>query len=259
MKELRVVLIEDEATTARNLAYLLQNIDAGIHIVTTLESVQESVAWLNDNFSAYDLIFSDIRLTDGLSFEIFKKVDLNAPVIFVTAYDHYAIEAFKNNGIDYILKPFDGQEIQAALTKFHKLTALGKTESETTKISMLLKLMSQTAKTYKKSFLIPYRNKLIPVESNQIAWFYTINDIVYAQTFDAQQYIIEETLEELEKQLDPDLFFRANRQYIVNRKAILEVEFYFNGRLLIQLTPNPTDQVLVSKARSSNFKSWMSQ
>jgi two-component system, LytTR family, response regulator LytT len=250
MKEIQIVIIEDEAVTARNLAYLLQNMDARIRIAGILESVQEAVEWFNDNALSYHLIFSDIKLTDGLSFEIFQKTTVNAPVIFVTAYDNHAMEAFKNNGIDYILKPFDEQELRTAITKFDQLTAPGKTEATLPNISELLGLMQQSAKTYRKSFLIP-------VESRTIAWFHTEKDLVYAHTIDNQKYIIEETLEELEQQLAPELFFRANRQYIVNRKAIFEVEHYFNGRLLIHSTPATPDNILVSKARAPVFKNWL--
>lgn len=258
MKEIKIVIIEDEAVTARNLVFMLQSIDAGISITAILESVQDAVAWLHEHPSGHDLIFSDIRLTDGLSFEIFKRTKVDTPVIFVTAYDDHAIEAFKNNGIDYILKPFDEQELRAALKKFTQLTAYGKVAAgSAVDISSLFELVQRSAKTYRNSFLISYRDKLIPVGSQKMAWFYTANDLVYANTCDDRRYIIEETLERLEEQLDPALFFRANRQFIVNRKAICEVEHYFNGRLLVLMDPPAPEKVLISKARATQFKNWM--
>lgn len=257
MKTIRILIIEDEAATARNLAYLLQNADDRIRIATMTESVQETLEWLSEHPYSYDLIFSDIRLADGLSFEVFKKIKVNTPVVFVTAYDNHAIEAFKNNGIDYILKPFDEEELQAALAKFESLTAQGNATPAYPDISALLELMQKPEKTFRKSFLIAYRDKLIPVESRQIAWFYTANEQVYAHTLDARQYIIEETLEELEKQLDPGVFFRANRQYIINRKAISEIEHHFNGRLFVKISPATPENVLVSKARATVFKNWL--
>lgn len=257
MKEIRIVIIEDEAVTARNLSRLLLQEGDGVSIVAMLENVQDSVEWFLKYPAAYDLVFSDIRLADGLSFEIFKKINIGAPVIFVTAYDNYAIQAFKSNGIDYILKPFDELELRAALLKFGKLTMQKKPDAEFQDISALLELVQQATRTYRKSFLVSFREKLLPIECQQIAWFHTANELVYIQTTDNQRYIIEETLEELEKQLEPDSFFRANRQYIVNRKAIQEMEHYFNGRLLIKLNPASTEKVLVSKARAAIFKKWL--
>lgn len=259
MNPLRIVIIEDEPVTARNLAHILLSIDTNINIVDMLKGVNESIAWFTLNQTNYDLVLMDIRLADGLSFDIFKKVTINKPVVFVTAYHDYAIEAFKNNGIDYILKPFDDQEIKRALDKYNNLVRAYSEESETIKFTKLLEEFKVGIKSYKRSFLVNYRDKLVPLETTKIAWFYTANEIVYGHTADGQQYIMDFTLEQLEEQVDPALFFRANRQFIINRTAIKEIDFYFNGRFSVKINPAPLERVLISKARVPAFKSWMNR
>ncbi len=257
MKPLRVVIIEDEPASARNLARLLNKIDGAIAIVSTLGSVAESVAWLSDTANIFDLVFMDIRLADGLSFDIFKKVKISKPVIFVTAYNDYAIQAFKNNGIDYILKPFDDNDVAQALNKFNSLIPRPVSEQDVFDLDELVSHLNSNAKLYKKSFLVHYRDKLIPLETKNIAWFYTAHELVYAQTVDDRQYVIDFTMEQLERQLDSDQFFRANRQFIINRKEITEVDFYFNGRLSVKIKPQPPEGIIISKARVPEFKTWM--
>ncbi|MBD1386691.1 response regulator transcription factor [Mucilaginibacter rigui] len=257
MKALRIVLIEDEPVTARNLAHILEHLDENISIISMLTGVKEAVGWFNAHLHHYDLVFMDIRLTDGLSFEIFKQARVNRPVIFVTAYNDYAIEAFKNNGIDYILKPFNEQEVARALQKFETLFRSAEQVPDGSMFTRLLEQFQASVKSYKKSFLVHYRDKLVPVETVKIAWFYTESEMVYGHTFDGKQYILDFTLEQLEQQLDPQLFFRANRQFIINRAAILEADFYFNGRLSVKVKPEPAERILISKARVPEFKSWM--
>ncbi len=257
MKALRIVLIEDEPVTARNLAHILQHLDENISVISVLISVSEAVAWFNTHPGSYDLVFMDIRLTDGLSFEIFKQAPVNRPVIFVTAYNDYAIEAFKNNGIDYILKPFNEQEVDRALQKFETLVRPAERVPDSSTFTRLLEQFQASVKAYKKSFLVHYRDKLVPVETAKIAWFYTESEIVYGHTSEGKQYILEYTMEQLEQQLDPQLFFRANRQFIINRMVVSEVDFYFNGRLSVKVRPEPPERILISKARVPEFKSWM--
>ena len=254
---MRVVLIEDEPVTARNLAHLLQTIDTTISVVTVLGGVEDSITWFAAHSAGYDLVFMDIRLADGISFDIFKQVKILTPVIFVTAYNDYAIQAFKNNGIDYILKPFDEREVEQALNKFKALTGHSSLETDAHMLSQLISQLNAGVKSYKKSFLVHFRDRLIPVETAKIAWFYTANELVYAHTTDTRQYVIDFTMEQLEQQLDPVQFFRANRQFIINRKEITEVEFYFNGRLAIKVKPEPPESVIISKARVPEFKAWM--
>jgi DNA-binding LytR/AlgR family response regulator len=257
MKELRIVLIEDEPVTARNLAYILQSIDNNIRIVAMLGSVSEATEWFITNNDQYDLVFMDVRLADGVSFDIFKKVQITKAVIFVTAYHDYAIEAFKNNGIDYILKPFNEQEIQRALHKYDQLVRPIDVNTDGSKLASLLEEFNTRVRSYKKSFLVSYRDKLIPLEASKIVWFHTAHELVFAHVIDGRQYTLEDTLEQLESQVDPQLFFRASRQFIINRTAITEIEYYFSGRLWVKLDPAPSEKVLISKARAPHFKNWL--
>jgi two-component system LytT family response regulator len=251
-----ILIIEDEPVTARNLQHILQEIDPSITVAAILPGVAESVSWLQQHAHTCELIFMDIRLTDGLSFEIFEKVKPEQPVIFVTAYNDYALQAFKANGIDYVLKPYDAGEISAALQKYRRLKG-GITQGDTQgQMLQLLKIMQQQP-VYKQSFLVHFRDKLLPLEAAQIAWCFTNNEIVQACTFDNKQYTVDFTLEQLQQQLDPNIFFRANRQFIIHRKAIQEVNFFFNSRLLVKVLPEPPEKILISKARVPAFKAWM--
>lgn len=252
---LNVIIIEDEPATARNLEFLLGRAEPGINVLAITASVQQSVQALVQYAGQYDLIFSDIRLSDGLSFSIFEQVEVKTPVIFVTAYDDYALRAFKANGIDYILKPFDQQEIEKALQKYRQLRRPA--EAVLPDMAALVKLLKAETLSYRQSFLVHYRDKLLPVAVNRIAWFYTEHELVYLQTTDNKNYTIEFTLEQLQQQLDPQLFFRANRQFIIQRTGVTEVDFYFNGRLSVKLIPDTPEKVLISKARVPEFRQWM--
>lgn len=256
--KINIAIIEDEPATARNLKHILQEIEPGIHILETLGTVSGSVNWLKENAPHCHLLFMDIRLADGLSFEIFENIQLDVPVIFVTAYNDYALKAFKANGIDYILKPFDETEIKTALDKFKKLSRHNASTADHKDLLNIIKEI-KSQNTYKKSFLVQYRDKLVPLNTSDIHWFFTEHEIVHATTNTGKQYIIDGTIEKLLLQLDPAQFFRANRQYIVNRNAITEVNFFFNGRLALKLHPGPKENVLISKARVPEFKEWMNR
>ncbi|WP_294231631.1 LytTR family DNA-binding domain-containing protein [Chryseobacterium sp. sg2396] len=256
-RDLSIVLIEDEPAIARNLEYIIREIRPAARIIKVLPNIKESLRWFSASEEVYDLIFSDIRLSDGLSFEIFRKIPLKKPVIFVTAYNDYAIDAFRNNGIDYVLKPFDKEEIHRSLTKYEFFFTSG-TEKES-RIGALLRQLQSPVKIYKKSFLIHYCGRLIPLEAAKIHWFYTAHEIVYACTVQGQQYIIEFTLEQLEQQLDPGIFFRANRQFILNRNAVETVDYFFNGRLLVTMHPSSDEKIIVSKAKAMLFRKWLDQ
>jgi two-component system LytT family response regulator len=250
-----VLIIEDEPVIARNLQHILQDIDPAITVAAILPGVAESVSWLQQHAHTCQLIFMDIRLNDGLSFEIFEKVRVEQPVIFVTAYNDYALQAFKANGIDYVLKPYDTEEINAALQKYQKLTGNAFSTGNQEQLLRLMSMMQQPV--YKQSFLVHFREKLLPLEAAQIAWCYTNNEVVQACTLDNKQYTIDFTLEQLQQQLDPQAFFRANRQFIIQRRAIQEVHFFFNSRLLLKVLPDTPEKILISKARVPAFKAWM--
>jgi two-component system response regulator LytT len=253
---MNILIIEDEPVIARNLQHILQDIDPAITVAAILPGITESVRWLQQHGHTCQLIFMDIRLTDGLSFEIFERTRVEQPVIFVTAYNDYALQAFKANGIDYVLKPYDTEEINAALQKYRRLTGNTVTSAGQEQLLRLVAMMQQPP-VYKQSFLVHFREKLLPLETAQIAWCYTNNEIVRACTLDNKQYTIDFTLEQLQQQLDPQSFFRANRQFIIQRRAIQEVNFFFNSRLLVKVLPDPPEKILISKARVPAFKAWM--
>ena len=254
---MNVLLIEDEWAAAHHMETILQAADLPVRIVAVLETVTDAVNWLRTHPTP-DLAFVDIQLADGSSFDIFEQVATTFPIVFTTAYDEYAIRAFRVNSIDYLLKPIDEAAVRGSLQKYHQWHEPARWSSSTLQ-KLLADLHSPLASAYKSSFLVHYRDRLLPVEARTFAYFYSKNRIVHAVTYDAKTYILEYTLEELEKQLNPSDFYRANRQHIVARKAVVDIAFYFNGRLLLNLTPPAPDRVVVSKARASEFKAWMSQ
>ncbi|WP_246073285.1 LytR/AlgR family response regulator transcription factor [Formosa sediminum] len=255
---MNLVIIEDEPAIVRNLEFSINEIDSSIKIVKTLSSIKEAVKWLSTDVNQYDLLFMDIRLSDGLSFEIFETITILTPVIFITAYNDYALEAFKFNGIDYILKPFDNIQIKKALDKYENLSHSTRELSS----SKMVELMNYFKKygfhqEYKKSYLVHYQNKLIPLDIDKIHWFYTSQEITYAYTENGTKYTIDASLEKIQAEINPNQFYRANRQYIVQRKAIKDIDFYFNGRLVLNVLPKPQDKIIVSKAKATECKKWM--
>ncbi|GLB51608.1 DNA-binding response regulator [Neptunitalea chrysea] len=256
--ELNVVIIEDEPANARNLQYLINEIDDTINIVKVLGSVKESVEWLPQHLDIIDLLFMDIRLGDGISFDILEKITVTKPIIFATAYEEYALKAFNTYGIAYVLKPYERDDLEQALDKYKLITSSGEAP-ETPPQDILRTVLNtiQQKEHFKKTFLVHYQNKLIPIAASSIAWFYSKNEITKACTVDGKQYFIEDTLEHLGSLLNPDIFFRANRQFIVNKDAIEVIDFYFNGRLLVKVTPKADEQMIISKAKASVFKSWL--
>jgi len=257
--ELRIVIIEDEPAISRHLKRLLKEINDHYKVVHVIDNVKAGKQWFLDNSEAYDLIFSDIQLLDGTSFEIFIATQPVKPIIFITAYEEYTLEAFNTNGIYYIIKPFQKDDIIKALDKY-KLLTRKTSEPDAIDISKLKPLMESWAKTnsnFRKAYLVHYQNKLVPIKTEEIAWFFTENEVVYASTFKAKKYVLDATLERVASELSPVDFIRANRQFIINRAAIRDIDFYFNGRLIVNVEPAPQQQVLISKAKVSSFKRWM--
>ena len=252
---MKIVIIEDEQLTADDLAESIVKLIPDTQIVAKLYSVKEAVKWFGKNKQP-DLIFSDIQLGDGLSFEIFKKISVSTPIIFCTAYDEYALTAFKANGIDYILKPFDDEDISRAFEKYKNLE---KTFSGTTSVSFenVLQLLNNRNTSTKTSVLVYQRDKIFPIRLDNIALFYIENEITHLLTFDLQSYTINRSLEELDKSTDID-FFRATRQHLVNRKAIKEVSQYFERKLSVTLTIPYKERILVNKTKTTYFLNWLS-
>jgi two-component system LytT family response regulator len=250
MTDLRTIIVEDEVGAANQLTLLLKNIDANIHVLTILRGVQEAVEWIISNPSP-DLAFFDIQLEDGLSFEIFKRCNFDFPVVFTTAYDQYAINAFKVNSIDYLLKPVKEGDLRFSISKYKA----GKTGLTHGMLDRLAGLLDPGQKMF--TLLIRMKDKLIPVTENDFAYFYLDNSIVKGCTQTRQVFLLDQTIEELVTRLNKQNFFRANRQVVVNRNAILEAEYYFNGRLALRILNAPPERpVLISKARVPIFKNW---
>lgn len=251
MKETRVIIIEDEINAAKNLKYLLEENAPDIAVMATHTNIEQSIDWLRENPSP-SLGFFDIQLEDGLSFEIFKTLHIDFPVIFTTAFNEYAIQAFKVNSIDYLLKPIHASDLRLSLEKFRKLT---QPKMDSALIQKMLNALPSQHET--STLLVQFRDKIIPIPVSDFAFFYIQNNLVHGCTHKNQTHIVDFTFEELEQKIQPRQFFRANRQYMVNRMAIQEMELFFNGRLLLKLSPPTHESLLVSKAKVPLFKQWM--
>lgn len=252
---MRVVIIEDESIAIRKLKKLIYEINSEIQIVAELESVYDAKKWLKSNSLAeIDLLFSDIQLSDGLSFEIFESVDLRLPIIFTTAYDEYALKAFKLNGVDYLLKPIQKEELKQAIEKFEYTKELY-SKNQLIDIQSLINQFQQPADRY-PTFISYQKDKLIPIACVYVGCFYIQNLIVYA-VVDNIAYVLEETMDEIEKRLPIQLFFRANRQFIIQRKYISNAEIYFNNRLLVHLTVKTPENIIISREKTALFRNWL--
>jgi len=251
---MRVLIIEDEISASENLAYLLGNLDETIEVVDVLDSVKASVSYFGQPRDI-DLVFSDIHLADGLSFEIFDQVKIDSPIIFTTAYDQYTLKAFKLNSIDYLLKPIDEEELSASLEQFKKqIKNKGLVDDQ---VTGLLNLIKTQSKTYKSTFLVSHRDQLIPLSTDQLAYCYIDTGVVKAKTKDNQTYILDKKLEDLENELDPDIFCRVNRQFIICKNAISNIKYYFGGKLIVNVLPSFEERIIISKAKATEFKKWM--
>ena len=253
---MKVLLIEDELPTALDLQAILQETDPNIVIAGIDDSVEGAVQRLL-NGPAPDLIFMDIQLADGLSFDIFQEVRVECPVVFCTAFDEYALRAFQVNGVDYILKPFDRESVGRALNKVRNLQNFF--QQGPAGMDKLAELLQQLKPSYKTSFLVGHRDKLLPIAVSDVAYFYIEHEITFLNTYEGKRYVVSHTLDELEHSLDPRQFYRANRQFLVNFRAVSEVEHYFARKLLLKLNASTKEPVVVSKAKASDFLSWMEQ
>lgn len=253
---MNVLIVEDEIKTARSLQKYLVELRPDITILALLQSVEESIDFLQTH-EAPDLIFMDIELADGSSFDIFKETEVTSLIIFCTAYNQYALDAFKVNSIDYILKPFDKQMVSDALNKVDNL--IQTLQKNTPDIQMLASLIQQSTSTpsYKKSFLVFHKHKYIPVQVHDIACFYVNNNTTCMYTFSGEQHPLDYSLDQLQQLLDDKIWYRANRQFLIPFSAIKEVEHYFARKLLVQLTIASPEKIIISKARASHFMQWM--
>jgi len=253
---MRVLIIEDEVQTGLDLERSIVSLRPDATVLEIVDSVEAALGWFNKNKSP-DIIFSDIQLGDGLAFDIFKQVSINCPVIFCTAYDQYAIQAFQNNGIDYLLKPIEDGLLGKSLNKFNAFTHSSNTIFDSAAIEKLIREVSGNVRSYKSTFLVSYRDKLIPVSINDVLFFRITDDVVELFTHDNQQYRINDSLDYIESVVDSRFFYRTNRQYLLAFKAIKEVEFYIERKLLVKLVQAGIEPIVISKAKASDFLKWV--
>jgi len=250
---MRVLIIEDEMAASKRLQKMVAELMPDAVFADTLESIAAAVDWFKKNEQP-DLVFADIHLADGQSFQIFKEVKIECPIIFTTAYDQYALEAFKHNSIHYLLKPIKKEELAEAIAKFQKMQTSSKPNLDFEK---LIAAFKQPAPAYKDRFIIRFGEHIKTVETIDIAYFYTENKANYAIMKDGKRYPIDHNLDELEQLINPKNFFRINRQFIIGYSAITEMVSYSKSRVLIKLNPPSKLETIVSTERSAAFKSWL--
>ena len=247
---MRILIVEDETAAYENLVDILTEIDPEIQIAGYTESVIQTINWLKSN-QMPDLILMDIHLSDGSAFSIFNSITLETPIIFTTAYDEYAIEAFKVNSIDYLLKPIKTEDLKRSLDKFKKLTRQD-----------VLKYLAQLTQFtpvpgYKDKLLVPFKDTLLPVDLKEISCFYTTDKNTRIYLKDGKRYNYSKTLEQIENMLNPGDFIRANKQYILARSSVKNITIWYDSRLLISLDIEPPERIYVSKNKAAEFKAWI--
>jgi two-component system response regulator LytT len=250
---MNIIIIEDEKPAARLLLRKVEKL--GLKVNTLLHSVEESVEWFQNN-NHPDLIFLDIQLSDGLSFEIFEQIDIKSAVIFTTAYDEYALRAFKLNSIDYLLKPIDEDELEIAVNKFKN--QVQKNTVSNLDFDMIKKMiLGNETKEYKNRFSVKIGQQLKVILIDEVECFYSENKGTYLHTFENRNYLLDSTLEQIEEELDPKCFYRVSRKFIIPLKAIKEIQVYSNSRLKVILPSYKDEDVIVSREKVSDFKTWI--
>lgn len=249
---MKVVIIEDVKLAANQLQKMIESIRSEYTVVAKLTDIEDSVYWLKNNTA--DLIFLDIQLSDGLSFKIFDEITIDTPIIFTTAYNQYAIKAFKLNSIDYLLKPIQLENLQQSIEKFERLQGNLKVD-----IKEFLNTYESQKTQYLQRITVRYNNKIKAINTNDIAWLNARGNDVKIMLKQQKEYFIDNALDFFEQNLNPELFFRINRQYIINYSAIDEMELYSKSKLLLTLIPATDEQAFVSLARYTDFKSWLNK
>lgn len=250
---MKAVIIEDERLAADLLKNIIKQLDEDIEIITTLQTIEDSVEWLNNNEHP-DIMFVDIHLADGSSFSIFEKTEVRCPIVFTTAYDEYALKAFEVNSIDYLLKPISKDDLQRALNKYKNFKGDNKDLDYKKFVNRFLS--EGNVNNYKEYFLVPERDKLIPLAAKDIAYIYIDLRLIKAVTFSGKVHYLNQNLDEIMNQLNPKKFFRANRQYIVAHESIKDVSMWFGNKISLNLVIPTEEKIIVSKARVSEFKNW---
>ena len=257
---MKLLIIEDEDLAVKKLQKTLTSVDSTAEVVGVTHSIHSSVEWLSTHPTP-DLILMDIELADGQSFEIFDRVDVKCPVIFTTSYDEYAVKAFKVNSVDYLLKPVQKEDLEAALEKYRKLKQqfVAGSMVQPINVDMLVKelQLQLQPREFRKRFLVRHANKLVPVEISDIAYFFSDNGLNFFITRDNKRFLVDYLMDEIETMTDPGKFFRVNRSLIVTFDSIEKIEDYFGSRLILKLRPAFDKEALVSREKVTDFKKWM--
>ena len=258
---MKILIVEDEELAVKKLQKTLASVDDSTEIVGVADSIKSSVEWLQQNPQP-DLILMDIELSDGQSFEIFNLTEVKTPVIFTTSYDEFALKAFKVNSVDYLLKPVQKEDLEAALAKFRKMKeSFGGTitEKQDFSIDNLVKELHQKLqpKEYRKRFLVKHAQKLVSITCDEIAYFYSDGRLNFFKTNDNRKFVVDYTMDELEEMLDPEKYFRISRSFYVSVACIEKIEDYFGNRLILHLNPPVDKEALVSREKVTDFKKWM--
>ena len=255
---MNILIIEDEQLASKRLIKLIKAIDDAVNIIDVIDSVESSIEWFQNNEHP-DLIFLDIQLSDGLSFNIFNKVEVNSSVIFTTAFDEFALQAFELNSVDYLLKPIDESKLKISIQKYKKVKQSFNKNEINFDSKKLLQALQKKEPKYKTRFLVNKGSSLIVIDIEDVAYFYTEDKLVFIITNDNKRYSLNTTLDKLEKELEPQKLYRANRQYLVSVQSINEIHNHFNYKLKLDLVPKPeSEDVVISKLKVSDFKNWIS-
>ncbi|MFY0601619.1 MAG: response regulator transcription factor [Cyclobacteriaceae bacterium] len=253
-KNISVLILEDEDAASNQLKKELRKIgNLGIHILGELETCRGAISWLEKNLPP-DLIFMDIQLSDGPSLDIFDQIIVPSPVIFVTAFDKYALEAFRVNGLDYLLKPIDSIQLKRAIDRYFNLYRSFRVENQFNQLHSVLEKLN--THRYKSAYLVYFKQKIKLIKIAEIAYFHISDNSVCLTSYSGENYRVDDSLEQIEKQLDPALFYRVNRQFLVIKTAIVDLEIAENGKSILNLSPKPAEIVTISRERMRHFKEW---
>lgn len=257
---MKVLIVEDEELAVKKLMKTLASVDPDAEVVGVADSIMATVKWINSN-PLPDLILMDIELSDGQSFEIFNRVPIKCPVIFTTSYDEYALKAFKVNSVDYLLKPIQKEDLESALEKMHQLRSMYKQSGSQTdmNIESLVKELQEKLqlKDYRKRFLVRHAQKLVSVDTDEIAYFFSDGRLNFFKTHDNKKFVVDYTMDELEEMLDPKKYFRISRSFYISVNSVEQIHDYFGNRLLLHLRPAVDKESIVSREKVTDFKKWM--
>lgn len=259
---MKVFIVEDEELAVKKITKTLAAVDASAEVVGVADSIVAAVSWIESN-PAPDLILMDIELSDGQSFEIFNRATIKSPVIFTTSYDEYALKAFKVNSVDYLLKPIQKEDLAAALQKLGNLKDIYQSAAPpaaaAVSIDSLVRELQQKLqpREFRKRFLVRHAQKLVSIDTDEIAYFFSDGRLNFFKTFDNRKFVVDYTMDELEEMLDPDRYFRISRSFFISVNSVDQIHDYFGNRLLLQLKPAVDKESIVSREKVTEFKKWM--